>query len=135
VRVVTADSNVYISALIWGGKPLQVLESAMAGEIQLMISDDILNETLRVMREKFNLPDERIAKAKEYIGGCTERVHPKARLTVITEDPDDDRILECAVESGSDTIVTGDKDLLRRGAYAGIKIVRVGEFIELGRQR
>ena len=46
---------------------------------------------------------------------------------------DDDRILECAVASGSELIVSGDNDLLRRGEYAGIRIVRVSEFLELGR--
>jgi predicted nucleic acid-binding protein len=32
--------------------------------------------------------------------------------------------------SGSEAIVSGDKDLLRRGEYQGIKIVRVSEFLE-----
>lgn len=39
------------------------------------------------------------------------------RLDVIKEDPPDDRVLECAVSSGADYIVTGDKDLLRLGQY------------------
>lgn len=43
---VTADSNVYISALVFGGKPLQLLERALAGEVRLMISQEILDETL-----------------------------------------------------------------------------------------
>lgn len=39
------------------------------------------------------------------------------RLDVVTEDPADNRILECAVTAGSDYIVTGDKDLPRLGTY------------------
>lgn len=71
----------------------------------------------------------RIESAKEYIEGCTERVEVTRRLSVITEDPDDDRILECAVASRSDAIITGDKDLLRRGVYEGIRILQVGDFL------
>ena len=36
-----ADTNVYISALNFGGKPLQVIELARAGEIELAISNAI----------------------------------------------------------------------------------------------
>jgi predicted nucleic acid-binding protein len=54
---------------------------------------------------------------------------------VVKDDPDDNRIVECAVASGSDCIVTGDNHLLRLGEYAGIKMVRVGDFLQQGIQR
>jgi predicted nucleic acid-binding protein len=44
-------------------------------------------------------------------------------------DPDDNRVLECAVSAGSQTIVTGDDDLLRLVAFRGIEIVRVVDFL------
>ena len=62
-------------------------------------------------------------------------VAPTQTLNVIAEDPDDDRVLECAVASGSDVIVTGDRDLLRRGSYEGIRIMTVAQFLERGRER
>ena len=43
-------------------------------------------------------------------------------------DPDDNRILECAVEAGSDFIITADKDLLRLESYAGIRIIQAADF-------
>ena len=46
-----------------------------------------------------------------------------------TLDPDDDRILECAVTAGSDYILSYDKDLLRLKEYAGIKIVTASDFL------
>jgi uncharacterized protein len=85
-----------------------------------------------VLRDKFHFSEARIAETRALIEACTVLVHPKARVNVITEDSDDDRILECAVESGSDTIVTGDKDLLRRGEYQDIRIVPVAEFLATG---
>jgi hypothetical protein len=59
----------------------------------------------------------------------TDRKHcesdlPTQTIDVIKEDPDDNRILECAVTAGSDVIVTYDKDLLRLGEHMGIKIER-----------
>jgi hypothetical protein len=78
-------------------------------EIQIAVSPAILDETCRVLRDKFHFSEARIAETRALIEACTVLVHPKARLNVITEDSDDDRILECAVESGSDTIVPGTK--------------------------
>ena len=52
MKRVTADSNQYISALLRGGKPLQLLELARSGQIELAVSDDVLNEVGRVLRDK-----------------------------------------------------------------------------------
>lgn len=51
--------------------------------------------------------------------------------TQFPSDPDDNRILECAVASKSDYIVTGEEDLLRLGDFEGIRIVSLSEFLEL----
>jgi len=45
------------------------------------------------------------------------------------DDPDDDRILEAAVEGCADCIVSGDKHLLRMKTFQGIEILKVGEFL------
>jgi len=102
VRAVTPDSNLYISALIWGGKPQQLLERALARKVRLFISDTIMDEVLEVLETKFNHSPKRLALEKEYIGKCTVRCVPKVRLDVVKDDPDDNRILECAVHSGSE---------------------------------
>jgi len=47
------------------------------------------------------------------------------------EDPDDDRILECAATAKSDFIVSEDKDLLRLGQFGAARIVSVRNFINL----
>jgi predicted nucleic acid-binding protein len=65
------------------------------------------------------------------LAGLANRVVPRQTLDVIKEDPSDNRILECAVEAGSAYIVTWDKDLLRLGEYAGIRIIRAADFLQL----
>lgn len=45
------------------------------------------------------------------------------------EDPDDDRILECAIAAKSDFIVSEDKDLLRLGQFGNVRIVSIMEFV------
>jgi len=106
------------------------MEMALNGEVLLFISDAILYETLRVLRDKFGFPDERLARAEHYIDSCTAQVTPSGMIDVVKEDPDDNRVLECAEAAGCGYIITGDLDLLRLGKYGEIQIVTVRSFLD-----
>jgi hypothetical protein len=58
VNRIVADSNILTSALLRGGKPFELLEFARAGQIELAVSDATLDETGRVLKTKFKVPDE-----------------------------------------------------------------------------
>ena len=132
---VTFDSNLYISALNYGGAPLEVLDLARAGIIRLDVSGAILDEFAGVLRDKFGWPPSDIADAQQEIRSFVHLVAPVETLTVVLADPDDDRILECAASAQSDYLVTGDKHLLRLGSYRGTQIVKAADFLALGRRR
>jgi putative PIN family toxin of toxin-antitoxin system len=125
----TLDANVNVSALNFGGKPAQLLGMAQAGTIRIDISDAIVAELVRVLREDFAWDGYRLHFLQQQLLTITRRVTPTRTLTVV-DDPDDDRILECAVEAGSEFIVTNDKAILRLGEYAGIKMIRVVDFLQ-----
>jgi uncharacterized protein len=84
---VTADSNVYISALHFGGPPNDFLDLARAGSIHLTISDEIIDEVTRVLRVKFQWSAEAVALFRERVADFTEKVSPARKLNVIKEDP------------------------------------------------
>ena len=126
---VTADTNIYISALQFGGVPGQFLLAARRRRFELAISSPILNETQRVLHEKFSWTDEMRQLAASRLSRITTLVHPTRTLSVIVEDPDDDRILECAVAARSQFIVSGDNHLLRLGSHDGIQIIKVADFL------
>lgn len=128
---VTADSNIYISALVFGGRPLQFLSAARAGIVRLAISDALLGEILRVLRNKFRWPQEDLALAATEIAGFTVHMEPAETISSVVDDPDDHRVLECAIAAGSRYIVTGDSDLLRLVRYRDIRIVKVADFMDL----
>ena len=99
---VTSDTNVIVSALNFPGNPSRILDLAEAGEIRLAVSDDILSEVMRVLlRPKFGWSQDRVDAAIRQIAGFAEHVKPRQRIDIIREDPTDNRILECAAESGS----------------------------------
>ena len=126
----TADTNIYVSGLQFGGIPRRFLDSAGDGDFRLDVSDAIVNETLRILRDKFRWTLEALREAEQDIRSYTQLSTPTHTLHVIQADDADNRILECAVSAKSDYIVTGDtRHILPLGHYVGIPIVRVAEFM------
>jgi putative PIN family toxin of toxin-antitoxin system len=130
VTRVTADSNIYISALLFGGPPDDILKLAEQGEIHLSISGAILDEVSRVLRDKFRLSPEELQMALTRIEGMTEKVNSTQTVDVVKEDPTDNRILECAQAGKSEYLVTRDKHLLQLGTFQGTKIILAADFLE-----
>ncbi len=127
----TLDTNVYIRAFNFGGQAATLIALARAGEIRIDISEQILKETIGVLREKFERDPYTLNDIRQKLTALCNSVTPTETLNVITEDPDDDRIVECAAAAKSDYIVSEDKDLLRLGHYGGARIVNIADFIEI----
>jgi putative PIN family toxin of toxin-antitoxin system len=127
---VTVDTNVLISALGWNGAEAAVIEMVLDGGLELCLSAQILSEFYRVVKyPKFGFTNEEI---DGYMGRLLNNaiiVTPKNKISAVSEDPDDNKIIECAVEGKSRYIISGDKHLLRLGEYEGIKIIRAADFL------
>jgi uncharacterized protein len=128
---VTADSNIYISALHYGGPPDRLLDLARAGVIHLTISDEILAEVSRVLRDKFGWSKELVSLAEARIADFTERVTPTQKVNVVKDDPADNRILECAVEGKSEYLVTRDNHLLKLKSFRGAQMIKVADLLRV----
>ena len=95
---VVADSNVYISAILFGGKPEEIRELARGGEVELLISEIILAEIAGVLKRKFNWIDWQISEVIKDITAITTLITPTSTISLIKEDEPDNRVLECATE-------------------------------------
>jgi uncharacterized protein len=129
VRVVL-DSNIFITAFRYGGKCRRLIEMGLDGDLEIMISLPILDETLRVLESKFNASPGEIRTYRTIIEAATTMIVPRVKLSVV-EDPDDDKIVECGVSSDANAIITADKDLLRMGVYDSIRMFNPEEFYRL----
>lgn len=129
---ITADTNIYISAILFGGKPEQIIKFAAAEKITLLISHDILAEIAFVLRSKFGWSNQQIDQIDEMLKDTCFFVTPARKLKVIKDDDADNRTLGCASEGKADFIVTGDKrHLLPLKEYEGIRIVDAAYFLEI----
>jgi putative PIN family toxin of toxin-antitoxin system len=125
---VVLDTNVLISALIFGGKPETALQMASTKFVTLVVSAEILSELEGVLMAKFGWRLERASMVVGKIRKIAELVVPDLTVTAC-EDPDDNRILEAAAGGSAEVIVSGDKHLLRMKEYEGIEILTEGEFL------
>jgi len=126
---IVVDTNVIVSALVFGGLPRRVFEAVESGRCEFYYSAEIESETRRVLHDKFGWGGERLDRYLPVLWGLGERVTPRRRVNAVKEDPEDNRILECAFAAGADVIVSGDGHLLRLNAHEGIAILTPRQFL------
>jgi putative PIN family toxin of toxin-antitoxin system len=134
---ITLDTNVLISSLmVAGGSADQVVRFVRDGEVEMVLSQFVLDELARVLTEKFELPPKAVQKAVQRFQRLATIVEPILTIDIIKEKENDNRILECAVAGKVDYLVTGDKrHILPLGSIQGIPIVGVSEFLQKCRYR
>src|SRR5690242_9319298 len=100
IRVVL-DTNVYISALMFGGLPGSLLDLALLQSFLLVVSPAVLDELDEKLRLKFDVSAEETSIIRAKLESNAEIVRPDIVLNVIDDDPDDNRVLECAVKGSA----------------------------------
>ena len=128
--IVVYDTNVLISGMIWGGVPYAAIELAKRGSVEAITCTEILDEFEEKLTTKFNFSPSQTSEVITNLLGFHQTVKITNSLTGMTLDPDDDKIVECAVVGGATHIVTGDrKHLLPLENYQGILIVTSADFL------
>lgn len=127
--VVCLDTNVYVSAVAFGGKPLTILERALRRDFLLVIGPPILAEVRRTLVGKLGLQKRHVDAvlsdllliATSYV---PQAVHP------YTGYPPDDLVIAVALLGGADVLVTGDRaHLLPLGRVEGCAIEPPSRFL------
>lgn len=128
---VVADTNILVSALLFGGTSEQVFLAGLRGEIQLLTSLSLLKEFEKVLKEKFKLNIHLVREIIEEVEEVAEIVEVSSHVKAISYPDEDNRVLECAVDGKADFIVTGDtRHILPLKEYSGIKILNPSEFLK-----
>lgn len=126
---VVIDTNIWLSALYFAGKPAQIINLVEEEKVTSVTSSFILDEIREKLISKFDTPRAYANGTVSYIESISERVSTKAAIFDI-RDPDDNPIIETAIKGKCKFIITGDKDLLTFGSYRSIHVVTPSEFLE-----
>jgi putative PIN family toxin of toxin-antitoxin system len=128
---IVLDTNVFVSGVFFSGPPYQILRAWKNQELQIVVSQEILDEYYRVGEElsaQFSETD--LNPVLEFVATRAELIEAAKLDEVVCDDPDDDKFFECAIAGGANLIVSGDKHLLKISDYKGIKVVRPRQFVD-----
>lgn len=125
--IVVLDTNIWISALFFGGKPEQALLKAFE-EGEVAVCQQLVDEIEEVAVRKFHQRVEHVKERLESLLVSTVWITVPGTLQVC-RDPDDDILLECAHKAGAQLIITGDSDLLELVEFRGIRILTAEQYL------
>lgn len=134
---IVVDTTVLVSALLSpSGAPARMLRFWEADSFELVVSEEILAEYVRVLAypriaKRLTLTRESVEELVGAFRQFATLVEPDESLRVIADDPDDDKVLACAVAGGAEYVVSGDEHLLSLGEYQGIQILPPAELLVL----
>src|SRR3989344_2442125 len=126
------DTNVLISATLWDNSVChKLLIKLIEMDKEIIISFDILNEYKKVLIRDFKY---NLNEINDIFAGLSEAfkiIGPNIKIDVVKDDIDDNKILECAISSNAEFILTYDRHLLNIKKYKSIRIVKPEEFLKL----
>ena len=131
---ITLDTNVLVSATFWNGNSNTILEKVENKEIELVLSKEIIEEFARVLsykeiQDKIKDKNLEMKRTIEKIISISTIVEPTEKLNIVEEDPEDNKILECAKAGNVDFIISGDNHLLKLKGFE-VKIISPEEFLK-----
>lgn len=129
---VVIDTNVIVSAFGWGGKPADIIRLITSGEILNFTSVEMLAELKKVVGySKLAFSEMLQAEIMEIMFDISSIVDTHESVYIIDENPEDNKILECAISAGVEFVISGDNHLLKLKIFEGIKIVTPEDFIKM----
>lgn len=130
IKRVVFDTNVLISATLWDNSVAQkFLFKCLKENIQIFSSQEIIEEYKKILARDFDYKEQEIGEILERILQFLTLVSPTKKVNLIKEDAEDNKIVECALESKARYIVSYDKHLLKLKEYQEIKIVNPKEVL------
>ena len=124
------DTNIFVSGFTRPeGRASQALAAVMVSNNNLFVSRPIIEELLRVLRDKFNWNDSNLQIVMAWMGRNACLVTPTQTLNILADEPDN-RILECALAADADFIVTGDRAMLALRRVGDTRIVSLSDYLD-----
>lgn len=126
---IVIDTNVFISAVFFGGLPLKVLHSIISKQNDAYISPQIwdeYNDVIERLTKKY--PSRLKHQLIDEVFKVFKVISPSTAIS-ICRDPDDDKFISCAIDAGCQYLVSGDDDLLSLGTVEEVTICTPSEFL------
>ena len=130
------DTNLLVSYLLTHHPPIAtIIDGFLAqDEFVMVTAPELLAELDRVLTypklQRYYTDEER-TRFVALVMALGEVVDLPETIPRICRDPDDDRLIACAVVGEADVIVSGDDDLLALERVGGIPILTAAQFLAM----
>ena len=129
--IVVYDTNILISGMVWGGIPYDCIKLAITDRVEGVTCAEILAEFDEKLTTKLEYSQFQTSRITTRLLGFLRMVKITNQLESVTTDPDDNKVIECALVGGATHIVTGDRrHLFPLRNYQDILIVTARNFLE-----
>lgn len=121
--------------MLWIGTPHALVNEIAAGSAVAVLSPSILAEIAEALgRPKFgprlaSLGTSAVDTAAS-VAALSEVISEPEIEPVVQSDPDDDKVVACAVAARADFIVSGDRHLRSLDTHRGIRIVSPRQVLD-----
>jgi putative PIN family toxin of toxin-antitoxin system len=130
IRVVI-DTNVWLSGLVFGGQPKELIRLFIEDTISVVISEELISELRRKIVQKFPLYIPNVDLLELSLRQDANLIKLGSQTVNASRDPDDNKVIETALIGQCHYIVSGDKDLLVLKNFAGITILKPTDLINI----
>ena len=133
--IVVLDTNIWVSAIIWGGIPDEIISLQEQRKIEIASSRKLLSELENTFNKK--KIQTKLEALQLTTSSAISLVYDSVNIYPIEElivpelrDPDDTIVLATAIAANAEVIITGDRDLLILQEYQNIQIMTATDFLE-----
>jgi len=127
---VVVDTNVFVSAVFFGGVPGRILDYWKLGRMDLLMTEQILSEYVDVLRRLAGrypkIDPDPIVSLVVRKGVFVQPIHLSEQVCV---DLDDDKFIAAAIGGHATSIVSGDQHLVDVSGFRGVAVMRPAEFV------
>lgn len=132
---VVLDTNVWLSGIFWEREASRIIRLAEGKKIKVIVTKDIVLEVTAIL-EKENKFQRFLKNRKQKIEDLIRSVlnistliKSRSRLSIVKEDPKDNKILEAAVDGKANYLISYDKHLSSLKEFRNVKIIPPEEFL------
>ena len=127
------DTNCLLQSISRRSRYYPIWRGFVDGAYTLCVTTEILEEYEEILGRYLSPSVARLVVAAILRAPNTERVDAQFRFGLITDDPDDNKFVDCAIVANAKCIVTNDAhfDVLKTIAFPQVAVLDIDEFLML----
>jgi len=128
---VVLDTNLLVAGFFnKSSASAKIIKKIESGEIKCPWSDPVRKEAEMILSQIPPIKEGYVKKIENIIFTDKNKVEDPPKLEVVSKDPEDNKLLACAVGGDVDYLISNDNHLLDHDGFKGVKIKTSKEFIK-----